>query len=159
MSHIEEVNIGNVKQSQDKAKQAQKEKEKVDTKLRVKASKRPVTQPSPEVAQAASAPSEFDATEYKLAVPMLLIESVSKLAPKYINASENRLRQRLLQSPDIGLLAERAFAGIDIKSDKLKFMATMLYHLTNEWLQSSLTAPADTPASAVVQLEEVTPAA
>ena len=154
MSQVQEIDVDNVRQRVEVAKKVAKEAEKVNKKLTVKASKRPmnsgavVSDPSPP-------PEDHEISEYKLAVPMLLVEGASKLIPRYINANGDRLRQRLLRSPDLGVLAERAFSTISIENPKLQFLGTMTYHILNEWLQASTAPTAVTPpAPAPLDLTE-----
>ena len=160
---VEEIDVDNVRSSREASKKAAKETAKVDKSLRVKAAKRPMPAPSSSCDRSPSAQQEV--TEYKMAIPLLLIESVSKMAPKLITADGERLRQRLLRSPDIGALATAAFATVDIQSPKLQFLATIAYHITSEWVSSVADGPrsAALPASsatgpAAAGLEDVTPA-
>ena len=129
-----------------KAKVAEKLEEKRDMKFKVKAMKTPMNQGVPSMA-----PMKYDCTEYKVAPALMLIEAVSRGLPQVAPADYDRMKMRLLRSPDIQYLTEQVFMGYTVESNKLKLLLTILTHCANEILteatqqqkKKELTVPAN----------------
>ena len=98
----------------------------------------------PEAPQQVSTDMLFQG-EYKSTVPVLLVEGFARGLPQFAPAREDRLRKRLLQSHDLGILMGKVFMNYHVESDKLKLLLTLGYHGANEVMECMMSNP--TPAS------------
>ena len=115
--------------SEKKVKFAEKLEEKKDMKFRVKAQKQTFNAGVPSMS-----PAMYEPTEYKVAPALMLIEAVARGLPQVAPADYDRMKIRLLKSPDIQYLTEQVFMGYTVQSDKLKLLLTILTHCANEIL-------------------------
>ena len=133
MSTITKVDVSKHKQQKElnekKVKIDEKVEQKRDMKFRVKAMKQPMNQSS----QPMSAPM-YEPTEYKIAPSLMLIEAVARGLPNIAPADYDRMKMRLLRSPDIQHLTEKVFMDYTVESDKLKLILTIMTHCANEVL-------------------------
>ena len=113
------------------AKKAQQIEERRDTKFKVKAQKVPLNKNAQSFNPVAT---EHQCQEFKVAPALMLVEAVARGVPAIAPADYDRLKRRLLMSPDIQYLTEKIFMDYDIKSDKLKLLLTLITHSANEVL-------------------------
>ena len=141
---VETIDVQSIKKQQEDAKQAAKLEEKKTKSIKVKVSKRPVNSTNHVPQQNTSASTEAELMgEYKNTVPVILVEAFSRGLPQFAPANEERLRKRLLRSHDLGVLMEKVFMNYEVESDKLKLLMTLLYHGSNEIMETLLSeAPA-----------------
>ena len=64
-------------------------------------------------------------------------------------ADTERLRKRLLSSPDIAYLLDKKFGNIDVENDNLKLILTLLFHIGNEVVQTITEKPQQAAAEVV----------
>ncbi|MCP4613062.1 MAG: hypothetical protein GY845_30585 [Planctomycetes bacterium] len=98
-------------------------------KFKVKAMKTPMNAGAP-----AMAPMKYECTEFKVAPALMLVEAVARGLPQVAPADYDRMKMRLLKSPDIQYLTEQVFMNYSVESDKLKLLLTILTHCANEIL-------------------------
>ena len=131
---IETVDIKRVKVQREasaaQAKKTQQVEDRRDTKFRIKAMKTPMNKSA-----CYSTPHpEYQCSEFRLAPSLMLIESVARMVPQIAPADYQRLKMRLLKSPDIAYLTENCFMNYEVQSDKLKLLLTIITHVANEIL-------------------------
>ena len=137
MSSITKVDVSKHKQQREAAAQATKKAQKLedrkDLKFKIKAQKVPLT-------RGASAPQmmqQYEPSEYRIAPALMMVEGVSRGLPKVAPADYQRMKMRLLNSPDIQYLTEKVFCGYNVESDRIKLILTILTHAANEILTSA----------------------
>jgi len=138
MPQIEQINVKKVKIAREAAEKAEKVVKKLDEKkdirFKVKAQKVPLNKG----ALSESRVVEHRCTEYKVALPLAIVEGVSRGVPMVVSGDYERLKKRLLHSEDIGYLMTQVFSNYELQSDKAKLFATMLVHVGNEVIQTKL---------------------
>ena len=131
---IEQIDVRQVKVAREAQQKLQKMEEKKDTKMKIKIQKtRPLNNGGP---PPAPRQPEFQCSEYKTTPSILLVEGVSRGIPNVLPADTERLRRRLLSSPDIAYLLDRKFGNVDVENDNLKLILTLLFHIGNEVVQT-----------------------
>ena len=132
MSHIEKIDVSKIKQQKINAEKKSKEDAKIDKKFKIKAMKQPLNRgATPSVVSDGYRP-----TEYKVAPALAMVEGVSRGMAKTTPANYERMKHRLLTSPDIQYLSDKVFCNYEVESDKMKLLLTVLVHCGNELLTS-----------------------
>ena len=135
MSNIQTVDVKAVKVKREAAekqeKRAQNIEERRDTRFKVKAQK---VQLNKNAQQFNPVAVEHQCSEFKVAPALMLVEAVARGVPAIAPADYERLKRRLLMSPDIQYLTEKIFMDYDVRSDKLKLLLTLITHSANEVL-------------------------
>ena len=137
MSNIEKVDVSKVKQNREATQKAQKVAEKIEASRDKKFKIRAMKQPLNKHAQFAPPPPAYEPQEYRIAPALALVEGVSRGLPQIAPADYERMKMRLLKSPDIQYLTEKVFMNYTVESDKLKLLLTILTHCANEVLTSA----------------------
>ena len=155
---VETIDVAALKRQQETAKEAQKVEEKKTKAIKVKVSKRPVNNNMrmPEAPQQVSTDMLLQG-EYKSTVPVLLVEAFARGLPQFAPAREDRLRKRLLQSHDLGILMEKVFMNYHVESDKLKLLLTLGYHGANEVMECMMSNSPPSTAQPVACQEDPKP--
>ena len=111
------------------AKKTQQIEERRDTRFKIKAQKVPLNKNAQSFNPTMV---RHECEEFKLMPSLALVEGVSRGVPCVLPANGERLKMRLLKSPDMAYLTEKIFANYDVESDKLKLLLTILAHTANE---------------------------
>ena len=111
------------------AKKTQQIEERRDKKFRIRAQKVPLNKNAQSFN---STMEQHNCEEFKLMPSLALVEGVSRGVPCVLPANGERLKMRLLKSPDMAYLTEKIFANYDVENDKLKLLLTILAHTANE---------------------------
>jgi hypothetical protein len=152
MSKIETIDVKKVKvqreSAQAAAKKVQQLEDKKDMKFKVKAIKTPLNKG----ASGGCHPMElYEPQEYKLAPALMLVEAVARGVPSIAPADYERLKQRLLHSPDFQHLSEKIMMDYTIQNDKLKLLMTILVHSANEIITSAMEQPKESTLKSAPQ--------
>ena len=130
------IDVDNVKATEANRKETQKMEEKKDKKLTIKIAKtKPMNNPA---SSSAVMPQRYQCTEYKNSIPLGIIETITKLTPKYADINPEQLRERLLRSPDIAYLFSQITERLTIENDAVKLLLTLVSHVGNEILAKKL---------------------
>ena len=133
MSNIQKIDVSKHKQQRESAeasaKKAQKLEERKDMEFKIKAQKTPLTRGAP-----SQMIQQYQPSEYRVAPALALIEGVSRGLPHIAPSQYDRMKMRLLNSPDFQYLTDKLFSNYEVESDRIKLLLTILVHCGNEVL-------------------------